>query len=363
MRTALSPDRCPGVLRLHDAADGALARVRVPGGIIPARGLSAIVDTAQLGNGLIELTSRASIQIRGLAHAKAERCAALLAAGGLLPSPEHDRARNMLASPFGGRHPDSLASTDEVVAALDRALCADPALAQLPGRFLFAVDDGTHLLGGHVPDVALVAVDSHTFRLELGGRPTARTGAGAAAATLAIDAAHEILRRGTADASTADAGCTEPRLMLGVLEQRDDRSSLTVMPRLARLDPPTTRSLAALVEAHSTDVRISPQRTITITDLEPGAADDVRRELEALGLIIDPESGWGGLTACAGLGACQKALLDVRANAERRAAERTAGARPEHWAGCERRCGRPSGRHLAITATAYGVRTEWVETA
>jgi precorrin-3B synthase len=353
----LAGDRCPGVLRRHEAADGALARVRIPGGIIDAAGLGAVAEAAELGNGVIELTSRASLQIRGL-RADCDRCATLLADGGLLPAPEHDRSRNILASPFGGRHPESLASTDEVVAALDRALCARPALARLPGRFLFAVDDGTHFLGGHIADVALVATEARAFRLELGGRASGRTAAPELAAEMAIEAACVLLREG-APQPALRAGRAR-RLGLGPLRQNDGRIALTVMPRLARLDPPSTRALAALVSRHGTNARISPQRTITIADLQPNAAREVGRRLRALGLIDEPGSGWQGLTACAGLGACEKALLDVRAQAERRAAERAAGAPAEHWAACTRRCGRPPGGHLASTATPSGITIEWV---
>ncbi|MHB1837933.1 MAG: precorrin-3B synthase [Solirubrobacteraceae bacterium] len=364
MRTPLSADRCPGVLRLHDAADGALARVRVPGGIIDARGLLAIAETAAHGNGVIELTSRASLQIRGLDPAGADRCAARLQLAGLLPSPAHDRARNILASPFGGRHPGALAATDEVVAALDRAVCADPALTELPGRFLFAVEDGTHLTGGRTAHVALVATSAGEFGLEIAGRPTgaaAPAAAPPAAARLAVEGARALLRDGVPPAATpAVPGCA-PRVRLGRLDQRDGRVALTAMPRLARLDPVTARGLATLAAAHATTVRISPERTITVPDLDRSATDDVRDRLAALGLIDDPASGWRGLTACAGLGACQRARLDVRARAQRRAAERGAEDPPEHWAACERDCGRPAGPHLAHTATPDGVATEWVE--
>ncbi|HEY4810154.1 MAG TPA: hypothetical protein VIH71_03755, partial [Solirubrobacteraceae bacterium] len=56
-------DGCPGVLRLHQAADGYLARVRLPGGRLNARALDALAQVAALGSDIVELTSRAGLQV------------------------------------------------------------------------------------------------------------------------------------------------------------------------------------------------------------------------------------------------------------------------------------------------------------
>ncbi|MGV9379510.1 precorrin-3B synthase [Nonomuraea sp. NPDC003707] len=138
----MRPDACPGALQVHEAADGPLARVRLPGGAIsPARLRELAACAADLGSDVIELTSRANVQVRGLRSpaAFAER----IAAAGLLPSQAHERVRNIVASPLGGRTGPGLLDPQPLVAALDRALCSRPRLAGLPGRFLFAVDEGS----------------------------------------------------------------------------------------------------------------------------------------------------------------------------------------------------------------------------
>jgi precorrin-3B synthase len=352
--SVLASDRCPGVLRLHEAADGMLARIRLPGGRLPARGLRAVAELAQRGNGIIELTSRAGVQVRGLRAGEGPAAAEMLRRAGLLPSPAHDLARNILASPLAGRHPRARAEIDCLVEELDRLICADPELAALPGRFLFAVDDGSGVLGGPVATIGLVAESARRFRLTLSGRDSGRRASLTGAAALACEAARQLVGGGPALPGDAPAAERSTAPEPGALAQRDGHLALTALVPLGRLAPKQARALADCTE----EVRLSPARTLSLVDRGEREVERLRGELTALGLVVDPASGWHGLSACAGLGACARALTDVRAEAERRARVRGVGAPREHWAACPRRCGRPAGAHVGYVATARGVLRE-----
>lgn len=98
-----SGDACPGTLRLHRADDGALARIRIPGGVLTPPQADVLGRAAErLGDGELHLTSRGNVQLRGLAEDAGPRLAELLAGAGLLPSARHERVRNVVASPSPG---------------------------------------------------------------------------------------------------------------------------------------------------------------------------------------------------------------------------------------------------------------------
>ncbi|MGZ8748319.1 MAG: precorrin-3B synthase, partial [Mycobacterium sp.] len=162
-------DACPGALQVHQAADGALARVRLPGGMISAQQLEALALAAiRWASPAMELTSRGNIQIRAVTDTAA--VADALAASGLLPSDSHERVRNIVASPLSGRV-GCAADIRGLVTELDHAIQAQPALAALPGRFLFGLDDGRGDVSGLAPDAGIQIVgDSAT--LLLAGRDT-----------------------------------------------------------------------------------------------------------------------------------------------------------------------------------------------
>ncbi|MFI7385140.1 cobalamin biosynthesis protein CobG [Streptomyces sp. NPDC049813] len=163
-------DACPGALRLHAADDGFLARVRIPGGVLDAAGARALSDAARrLGDGSLHLTSRGNVQLRGVRDGCGGELAELLGAAGLLPSPAHERVRNVVASPMSGL--DGLGSVDvrAWLTGLDAAVLASSVTPALSGRFLFGLDDGRGDVAGLGPDVLLRGCPDGSAVLVVGG--------------------------------------------------------------------------------------------------------------------------------------------------------------------------------------------------
>ncbi|PRY43148.1 precorrin-3B synthase [Geodermatophilus tzadiensis] len=371
-------DACPGALQTHSAADGELARVRVPGGVLTAPQLRALAAAARdLGDGALELTSRGNLQLRGLAPGASAALGERLAAAGLLPSESHERVRNVLASALTGRAGGHL-DARPWVAALDAGLCADPALAGLPGRFLATLDDGRGDVTGLAGDVGLLALSPGAVALVLAGADSGLRAAPADAVGLLLAAARAFLAERAAQGGTAwrlaeladgparvAARLPGPRVAPAVLPeapatgpvgaeaQADGRTALIGVLPLGRLSAAQADLLAALTG----EVQLTPWRSVVVPDLAEDRVDDAAVDLYRTGVVFDADSPWVRVTACAGRPGCARSLADVRADA---AAAVAAGTVPDgarlHWAGCERRCGRPRGDVLDVVATTDGYR-------
>jgi len=192
------------VLRLAEAADGYLARIRLPGGMIGAGQMRVLARLAgELGDGRVELTSRGNVQLRGLAAGDGGPLTDELARAGLLPSLSHERVRNVLASPLAGL--DGGHEVTRIVRALDAGLCARPRLAELSGRFLFAVDDGRGDVAGLGADVvAYVRADAAVVNgLAVGGASARGRARDDAVVSVMLACAEAFLDEAAAQGGTA----------------------------------------------------------------------------------------------------------------------------------------------------------------
>ncbi|WP_040337047.1 nitrite/sulfite reductase [Candidatus Blastococcus massiliensis] len=370
-------DACPGALQTHPAADGALARVRVPGGALTPAQLRVLSAAArELGDGALELTSRGNVQLRGLRSGSEAELGDRLAAIGLLPSATHETARNVLASVLSGRA-GGLLDVRSWVPAFDAGLCSDPRLAALPGRFLAAFDDGRGDVAGLGADIGLLALDGRTVALLLAGTDTGVRTDPDDAVALALAATRAFLdvreQQGGTAWRVAELTGGPPRIAAalgaarsapvavptapaigpaGVVPQDDGRTALVAVVPLGRLTAAQAELLAGTAVG---DLQLTPWRSVVLPDLaDAGAATDLARA----GVVLDPGSAWLRVTACAGRPGCAKSLADVRADvvtAVARGSLPAQGAR-QHWVGCERRCGRPSGGVVDVVATGQGYR-------
>ena len=199
-------DACPGVLQVHPAMDGGLARVRLPGGRLESAALIELVAVAvEHGDGALHLTSRGNVQLRGLPVGADDpglvAVAARLAAAGLLPSASHERVRNIVASPWTGLLGGRLDVRPQL-GELDAGLLADPALAGLPGRFLFGLDDGRGDVAGLRPDACWLALAGDQGALLLDGDDSGVRVAASEAAGALLDVARAFLAaRGSGEAA------------------------------------------------------------------------------------------------------------------------------------------------------------------
>lgn len=356
--------------------------------MLPARVLAALGDwSAELGNGRMELTGRGNLQLRGLMSGAEDELATRLSTHGLLPSPAHDRARNVLASALSGR--DGLGALDvrPLVAELDRRLCASVELAELPGRFLFALDDGRGDVAGMRADAAVLGLPGQRFALQLGGQDSGLRLPARVAVTALLVSAQVFLRRRVDERVwrvaelpggpltvvpeielvlggdvTSGPRVTVPERnphgTVGRIEQTDGRVALAVGVPLGELTQGRCKLLAELAERQ---VVLTPWHGVVLTDLSPSAVGAAMSRLVGAGLVLDPTAPALGVSACTGRPGCASALADVRADAlaEEPAAAAVAGPQaswslPVHWSGCARRCGRPTGPVVDVVAGEDG---------
>ncbi|MFJ8863224.1 precorrin-3B synthase [Streptomyces sp. NPDC102451] len=380
-----SGDACPGALRLHRADDGALARIRIPGGVLTPRQAGALGQAAErFGDGELHLTSRGNVQLRGLSPGCGGELAGLLDEAGLLPSARHERVRNVVASPLSGL--DGLGSVDirPWLTGLDRLLCGSDGATALSGRFLFALDDGrgdVDALGadltllGHDDDALLRVGDGDAvLRVPSADAPRAALTAAEAFLDSARDSgAWRVKDLPDATAAALPAEVVRRLREAGILAVPGRRprpsealppapgpvpvgrgeAALSVGVPLGRLDLTQWRLLSSAGE-----LRLTPWRGAVVTGIPTDRADGLLDGLSGAGLITGPGSPWAGVGACIGRPGCAKSLADVRAEAG--AAVGPVGRLPVYWSGCERRCGHPHGEWIDVVATPGGHRISHV---
>ncbi|MDR2330155.1 MAG: precorrin-3B synthase, partial [Comamonas sp.] len=206
---------CPGAWQPMASGDGLVVRVRPPlGRLSAAQALRLAELAAQHGAGLLELTSRANLQLRGVAPDQHGALLKALATQGLLdPDARQEQLRNLVIAPLCQPHDGVLALAE----ALQQALVADTALDGLPAKFGFSLASGRHGgLAEVAADVQIVRDGTQGWRLQVPGQPIAWQ---ADSPSLTVQAALALARCCAAQARTRRAAGEHPGRLPQMLRQ------------------------------------------------------------------------------------------------------------------------------------------------
>lgn len=382
---------CPGALRPMQTGDGWIVRVRPRSGVLRVPQLLGVSEIAlRHGNGLIDLTRRANLQIRGVQQRDLPSLWTTLSEYGLIDAhADAEAVRNVVVSPLAGIDPTEIANVRPMAAALEAMLGETAALWSLPGKFGFAVDGGGLLpLDNETADIRLkaaivgdgtgVAIGIDTaqgtewLRL-LEAKSAQKAAAQLAMAFVALPKRHPrarmcdlepcaiaILRETLKDwgvpivSQPQDEAPASNRV--GRIETRGNLIAVGIGAPFGRLTAKALKRISeAAAEVGIATLRVSPWRVLYAPVADGENASRLLDGAEAAGLVVKPTDPLLAIDACPGAPACSSAFEDTRAAALRVAAMWPLPAVGSvHISGCAKGCARSRNADLVLVAGSEG---------
>jgi len=337
---------CPGALRPMQSGDGLVTRIRPRAGRLSqdqARGIAHL--STQHGNGLIDLSNRANLQLRGVTDTSHPALIEALRGFDLIDQDATDEARrNIITTPFW----TASDPTQTLAQQLAQALSA-PDAPQLPSKFGFALDTAaTPALRDAPADIWLESGPDGLLLASHSDLALAVTPETAVAEAIALT--HWFLAQG---------GVTHGRGRMAALLKRIPLPSRFTATRLAKAASPTpgvtpqgylvafefgqmqAATLAALADLGP--LRLTPWRMLLIENLHEAP--------HIPGLITAPDDPMLRVIACTGAPGCLQAHAATRDLARALAPHL---AETLHVSGCAKGCAHPTAAPLTLTATPTG---------
>lgn len=338
---------CPGALRPMQSGDGLVVRIRPRGGRLTPDQARAIADLSTAhGNGLIDLSSRANVQLRGVTEASHPALIEGLRALDLIDAnAEAEARRNIVVTPFW----EASDATQRFSAQLTEALAAADAPA-LPGKFGFVIDTAA------VPVLRDVSAD---IWLETGpdGLLLAAADQPLAKPVTAVTVISEAIA--LARWFVAEGGVTEGRgRMSALLKRRALPAGFTSLRLLAAPQPaPGTTAQGQLVGFEFGQMRaetlaaLAGLGTLRVTPWRMLLIEALAEAPRIPGLITDAADPMLRVIACTGAPGCLQAHAATRPLARSLAPRLTETL---HVSGCAKGCAHPTAAALTLTATPEG---------
>lgn len=369
-RPARRRGACPALATPMPTGDGLLVRLHPPGRRLSGAQLLVLAQAAAaLGSGIVEVSARGHLQVRGLAPDRLIRLREALAAAGL----ENLDGPQVEIPPLAGIARDEVADSSGLAARI-AAVVAECASGLAPKTVVTVDGGGGPGLGNLTADIRLSA-QADGWRLAVGGTALTARAVGFGSSEAAGEAAEVLLRllaadggarRGRAlDATVLARAATGLRSVAGPEPRREARSAGLFALRDGRFARgivlpfgyTTAAAMAGLARLGGPEAQwlTAPGHGLLLANLDGAGADRLEAGAAALGFAVAAGDPRLAVTACAGAPFCDAAWLQTRPLAALLAGGRGTGGGRLHLSGCEKRCAAPEDADLAITGSASGV--------
>lgn len=385
MNAALRRGVCPGLSAPLPTGDGLLVRLR-PLGPIPLAAFGKLCAlAADCGNGVMEITARGSIQVRGLSAASAPRFAAEVATLGIAAQDDVP----ILINPLAGFAADDIIDSSALAAELRRALAHQPFTAKLSPKISVAIDGSSALnLDAVAADIRLRAwlwQGDALLQINVGGDAASAMPLGCVAVRNGAEAAMRLLdllakrgrnerardlvaAEGIAPFQSAVAGLLigkatpdvidPPAEVVGTHPLQDGSYGRGIALPFGHADVSLLQGLIQATEqAGANRLIAAPGRTLIAVGLPRGELSDFTAAAEQLGFITRPHDPRRRVIACAGAPLCASGHIATRALAPRLAemvAQLHDGLATIHLSGCAKGCAHPKKAALTIVGAPHG---------
>lgn len=380
---------CPGALRPMQSGDGLIVRLRPRGGGFGLGVMQSIAGMAErYGNGLIDLTRRANLQMRGVRPEALPALWSELREAGLLDdNAEAEAVRNVMLGPLSGVDPSETTDVRGIAREIERCLTEDGDLWRLPAKFCFVADGGGLLtLDAERADIRLKAVHAGsgvTVVVGLDGIGWVGATSVQAAAAVAVRGARAFLAvvtdarsrmRDLTDDAREQLRATlaanleplyvppaddDPQRSLGRICSGDVTIAAGFAAPFGRIEAGVLSTLAAAaLRLGAGEMRLSPWRILYVPLASDAAVADLCALAAASGLGIDAGDPLLAIDACPGASGCRSTALDTRAAARQLApALEKMCCRSAHVSGCAKGCARSKAADLVLVGAGncYGV--------
>jgi precorrin-3B synthase len=386
---------CPGLSRPLPTGDGLLVRL-IPIGTIALDAFAALCAAARRhGNGIVEITARGSIQVRGLSDDSAARFAAEIGRVGIAA----EEGVAILCNPLAELAGDEIFDATALAAALRTALAAESLAERLDPKCSVIIDGGGAINLSNLPaDIRLRAESLHgkvRLCVAAGGNETSATDLGHVAPECAVetvlrllntlarrersmrardliaaqgagvfhDAIASVLDRSAPQSLHSAANHLYPsaarcqqRNVIGLHALRDGALACGVGLAFGHADAKALEQLAERAsKAGARGLRTAPDRALFAIGLGEHDAASLIAAAKQLGFVTQADDPRRYVIACAGAPLCASGHVAARALAPRVAAAAASYLSDRltvHLSGCAKGCARAAAASLTVVGTA-----------